>query len=137
MGDFGRDGGGGSVDPVYLQVHGASLQEIFPTSYSAQHHCDLLGSPSEKGTIQYDNKVVKPTTVTFTGILKSRHKRALKLMQKNIRQSRKIGEMMCTLYTKGATYENMILKEVSEVGESNRYDGFEVRVVLEEYLEHN
>ena len=137
MGDFSRDGGGGSVDPVYLSVDGSSLTQIFPTSYSAQHHCDLLGSPSEKGTIQYDNKVVKPTTITFTGILKSKEKHALEKMQKNIRKSREVGDMMCTLYTKGSKYDNMILKEVAEVGEANRYDGFEVRVTLEEYLEHN
>ena len=126
------------VDPVYIVLaKGGSLDPIFPTHYSVKHRCKLLGSPSEKGVIEYDNKVVQPTIINFTGIIKNEFFDKLETLQKNLLETRRLEDMMCTVYTKAGTYEKMILQEVEEVGESNRYDAVEARIVLEEYLEHS
>ena len=138
-GYFTADGcdNGASVESVYLKIKGKEYIEIFPTSYDANCPCDLLGSPSEKGTIQYDNKVVKPTVIQFTGIVKIEYNTLIERIQEHLRKDRKVADLMCTVYTKGAIYDKMIIKSIKERGDQNRYDAIEISVELEEYLEHN
>ena len=136
MSDFTSDGGRGTVQPVYIAVKGSPLLQIFPTNYTEKNHCTLLGSPSETGTTQYDNKVIQPSTVQFTGIVKSTEKGVFKVFR-NTMKKYGLADIICQFQSKAGQIDNMILESVEEVGESNRYDGIEIRVMLTEFLEHN
>lgn len=136
MADFATDGGRGAVQPVYISVKGAPLLQIFPTSYTQKDHCSLLGSPSESGTTQYDNKVIQPSTVQFTGIVKSTQKGVFKVIR-NVMKKYGLSDIICQFQSKAGQIDNMIIDSLEEVGESNRYDGIEIRVSMTEFLEHN
>ena len=132
------DGGDASsgINPVFLEVDGAPLLEIFPLNYNYKNQCALLGSPSERGMTQYDHKVIQPSTVVFTGIIKWGYFDKLDIMRGNIK-SHKLENILCTFYSKSAKAEKMIINYIEEIGESTRYDGVEVKVSLTEFLEHN
>lgn len=136
--DFLTDGGNG-VDPVYLKVPNKALYEIFPLNYSVKDMCALCGSPSEKGVIQYDNKVRKPAVITFTGIVKYSAYDVFADLIETLRAT-KPATMFCTFYAKSAGKINpddyMILESVEEIGDNQRYDGVEVRITLMEFLHH-
>ena len=136
MADFATDGGGGAVQPVSISVKGSPLLQIFPTSYTQKDHCSLLGSPSESGTTQYDNKVTQPSTVQFTGIVKSTQKGVFKVIR-NVMKKYGLSDIICQFQSKAGQIDNMIIDSLEEVGESNRYDGIEIRVSMTEFLEHN
>ena len=136
MSDFSADGGRGSVQPVYLSIKGSPLLQIFPLNYTQKNHCSLLGSPSEDGTTMYDNKVIQPTTVQFTGIVKTSEKGVFRKIRDRIK-SHRLSEIICQFQSKAGQIGNMIIDSIEEIGESNRYDGIEIRVSLTEFLEHN
>ena len=136
MADFETDGGQGSVQPVYLKVSGSPLLQIFPTQYNERNYCSMLGSPSEGGQMQYDNKVRQPSTVQFTGIVKYSQKDVFTVLRTMIKKI-KLADIICEFQSKSGTISNMIIESIEEVGEANRYDAMEVRVKLLEYLEHN
>lgn len=136
MADFASDGGKGSVQPVYIAVKGAPLLQIFPTNYTQKNHCSLLGSPSEAGMQQYDNKVVLPSTVQFTGIVKYSQKNVFKVVR-NVMKKYGLADILCQFQSKAGQIDNMIVESIEEVGESSRYDGIEIRVTMTEFLEHN
>ena len=137
MANFSSDGGSGTADPVYLQVDGQGLLMIFPLSYQAKTHCALLGSPSETGRMQYDNKVVQPTEVNFTGVVKYAYRHVVERIVRHVKEVYSLGNLMCTLHTKSGTYKNLIVESFEEKGDSHRYDGIEVSAKLQEYLEHS
>ena len=132
---FSSDGGGGSVSPVVLKVGGSSYVQIFPTSYSAKANCVFLGSPSERGTTIYDNKVVKPTEIDFTGIVKYASRNIIMSIIKHLKKTRTLSALMCSLKTKAGTYDHMMLEVCEEKGDAKRYDGIEIHVKMKEYLE--
>jgi hypothetical protein len=136
MSDFANDGGQGTVQPVYIAVKGSPLLQIFPTNYTQKDYCTLLGSPSESGTTQYDNKVRQPSTVQFTGIVKSTEKNVFNVFRNSMKKYG-LSDILCKFQSKAGQIDNMILESVEEVGESNRYDGIEIRVTLTEFLTHN
>lgn len=138
MGYFDRDGGGGgAVNPVYLQIEGHDLLQIFPLQYTEKHSCKVIGSPSEQGLEQLDNKVVQPSTVNFTGIVKYPERAVFKGIYDHIRTKRKVADLMCQFMSKAGRVSNMIVLSLEEVGDNKRYDGIEIRVSMQEYLEHN
>lgn len=137
MADLNSDGGQGAISPVTLAVAEKALIEVFPTSYNYKSHCSFLGSPSEKGLMQYDNKVIQPATVQFTGIVKYEHWDDILKILRWQTKSQDLGKIRCTFYGKTGRAENMLIESVEEVGESEMYDGVEIRVQLQEYLEHN
>ena len=136
MSDFNSDGGRGSVDPVYISLKGVPLLQIFPTNYTEKNHCTMLGSPSEKGLQMFDNKVRQPSTVQFTGIVKVAQKSVFGKIRAKMK-SNQLSEIICQFQSKSGSIDNMIIESLEEVGESNRYDGMEIRVSMIEYLEHN
>ena len=136
MAEFDTDGGRGSVQPVYLYINGGALTQIFPTSYTEKNYCTMLGSPSEAGLQQFDNKVRQPSTVQFTGIVKSTEKSVFTKLRVVMKQI-KLENIKCIFQTKSGRIQNMILESIEEVGDSNRYDAMEIRVSLLEFLEHN
>lgn len=136
MGYFSSDGGTGSVKPVYLSVKGADLLQIFPTQYNQTNSCVMLGSPSESGIKQFDNKVIQPATVQLTGIVKYPERSVFTSLRNRLKEL-ELSSILCTFQSKAGSIQNMIIESVEEIGESNRYDGIEVRVTLREYLEHN
>ncbi len=137
-GDFLSDGGqkNGEVGAVYLKVKSTPLLQIFPTSYSHKNNCALLGSPGETGMQQYDHKVIQPSTVSFTGVIKYTNWQVLELIRTSLR-SHKLSNCLCTFYTKSGQAERMMINELEEIGRSEKYDGVEIRVSLTEFLEHN
>lgn len=137
MANFERDGGGGgSVDPVYIAIKGTPLLQIFPTNYNQKNHCTMIGSPSEKGLTQFDNKVIQPTTVQFTGVVKYSQRSVFNTIRLTMKRI-KLSDIICQFQSKAGRIDNMILESIEEIGESNRYDGIEIKVVMQEYLEHN
>ena len=137
MGNFSRDeGGGGGVQAVYIAVQGAPLLQIFPTNYNQKNHCTMIGSPSEEGLTQFDNKVNQPTTVQFTGIVKYSERDVFDTIRQ-LMKSYDLNKLICQFQSKAGRVDNMIIESIEEIGESNRYDGMEIRVVMQEYLEHN
>ena len=138
MAYFDSDGGGGgSVDPVYLQIEGHDLLQIFPLNYTEKHSCKLIGSPSEMGLEQLDNKVVQPSTVQFSGIVKYPQRAVFSAIYRHLRTKRKVADLMCQFMSKAGRISKMIVNNLEEVGDNKRYDGIEIRVSLQEYLEHN
>lgn len=136
MGDLVTDGAEGTVQPVYLDTSAGDLWEIFPTSYNVKDSCKLLGSPSEGGLMQYDNKVTQPREITFSGIVKSPAFHLIPAMRKIV-NSNDLHECLCTFYGKAGDVSNMVIESFEEIGDRNRYDAVEVKFVLREYLEHN
>lgn len=136
MGDFTSDGGGGTVTPVYLSASGIDAMEIFPTSYNVKDSAKLLGSPSESGLMQYDNKVTQPREITFTGILKHPFGDTIDAMRELVADN-DLGNILCTFQGKGGKVDKMVIESFEEIGTSNRYDAVELKFVLREYLEHN
>ena len=136
MANFDSDGGQGTVNPVYIAIKGTPLLQIFPTNYTQKNHCTMLGSPSEKGLQMFDNKVLQPSTVQFTGIVKSSQKSVFGKIRAKMK-SNELSEIKCEFQSKAGNIENMVIESIEEVGESNRYDGMEIRVSMIEYLEHN
>lgn len=137
-GGFGKDGAasGDGVQAVYLETADGALVEIFPLNYSYQNSCALLGSPAESGMMQYDHKVIQPSAVNFTGIVKYEGWKALSSIRAAIR-SMNLENMKCTFYTKARTAKNMMAESIEEIGNNTRYDAVEIKVVLKEFLEHN
>lgn len=136
MADFGSDGGKGAVQAVYISVKGAPLLQIFPLNYTQKNHCKLIGSPSEQGLTQFDNKVIEPTTVQFTGIVKYAQRsvfNTIRVLMKKIN----LNDLLCEFQSKAGDISNMIIDSIEEIGESSRYDGIEIRVSMTEYLEHS
>ena len=129
------NGGGGAVSPVYLKVSGQSLLEIFPTSYHSSMPNALLGSPSEEGLEWLDNKVIQPITIDFTGIVKYPKRHVFQTIRQNMRKHT-LSDILCTFYSKAGYYAKMLIKQLEEIGDSNKYDGIEIKVSLHEYLEH-
>ena len=134
---FTDDGAGGTVQAVVLKVKGSPLAQIFPTSYTATSSCALLGSPSEGGLKQFDNKVIQPSKVQFSGIVKAGGKGEVFQALRKIMKKLKLGDILCEFQSKGDKIQNMIIESMEEVGDPNRYDAMEIRVSLQEYLEHN
>lgn len=135
MANFESDGGQGNVKPVYLMIKGAPLLQIFPTRYTEKNHCSLLGSPSEKGLQMVDNKVRRPSTVQFTGIVKSTKDSVFGKIRAIIKQN-SLDQIICQFQSKSGQIDNMLIESIEEIGEANRYDAMEIRVSLVEYLEH-
>lgn len=135
MSTFDRDSDQGSVQPVYLLLKGQPLLQIFTTQYTQKNHCALLGSPSEKGLKMFDNKVIQPTTIQFTGIVKHSMKSVFNAIR-TFMKSNELSQILCQFQTKAGRVEKMIIESIEEIGESSRYDGMEIRVSLQEYLEH-
>ena len=102
------NGGGGAVNPVYLNVEGNSLLEIFPTNYNASMPVALIGSASEAGEEWLDNKVIKPIDISFTGIVKYPQRKLFDRIRRNLRKHT-LGDIKCTFYSKAGSYENMLL----------------------------
>lgn len=137
MGNFNRDeGGGGAVQPVYIKVKGTPLLQIFPTHYTQKNHCTMIGSPSEGGQKQFDNKVNNPSVVQFTGIVKYAQRSVFEMIRQMMK-SYQLENLLCEFQSKAGRITNMIIESLEEVGESNRYDGMEIKVSMQEYLEHN
>ena len=145
MGDLTADRGWetSAVNAVYLALgegsdsgEGSGLMEIFPTSYNIKNSCKLLGSPSEGGLTQYDNKVIQPSEVSFTGIIKSDYFRTVQEIRDNI-DKMDLGSLKCQFMGKAGDIKNMIIETFEEIGTPNRYDAVEVKVTLREFLEHN
>lgn len=136
MGDFSSDGANGSINAVYLSTSNGQLWEIFPTSYNVKDSCKLLGSPSEGGLTQYDNKVINPREISFTGIIKSGHFGLVPAIRR-IMESTDLKECLCEFYGKAGDVDMMVIESFEEIGDKNRYDAIEVKFVLREYLEHN
>lgn len=136
MAYFDKPSSGGRVNPVYLKIGGTNYLQIFPTSYHEKHSCALIGSPSEKGQQMMDNKVVQPATVTFTGIVKYPNKDIFVSIINHLIKKRKLENLLCTFYSKAGARGNMIVESIEEIGESNRYDGIEIKVTLKQYLIH-
>lgn len=136
MGYFSSDGATGNVTPVVLSVKGGELIDIYPTSYNASNRCKMIGSPSEAGQMQFDNRVILPSRITFTGVVKFLNKEVIDEIRSSMAGAT-LDELKCEFQGKDGHMENMIIETLEEIGESNRYDGIEVRVTLQEYLEHN
>lgn len=136
MEDFSADGGKGKVQPVYITVKDMKLVQIFPTHYSQKNSCALIGSPAESGKMQIDNRVIQPTVVQFTGIVKYKERSIFTTIRRTMK-SQKLENLTCKFMTKAGEIKNMIIEDCEEVGESNRYDGIEIKMTLKEYLEHN
>ena len=136
MAGFEGDGGHGTVQPVVLYTSGGTLMEVFPTSYTVKDSCKLLGSPSEGGLTMYDNKVLQPRTVSFTGILKAPYFSMIPAMREIV-ATQSLAQSKCKFQGKGGQVSDMIIESFEEVGDKNRYDAVEVKFVLREYLEHN
>lgn len=134
---FDLDKPDGSVTPVRLKPKGEDIYTIFPTSYTTKNHCQMLGSPSEWGLKQFDNKVIQPSTVQLTGIIKSENAEStLTKLRKQIKML-SLENTLCEFQGKGGTMQKMIIESIEEVGEPNRYDAVEVRISLLEFLEHS
>lgn len=137
MAYFDSDGGGGkAVDPVYLKCEGSDLLQIYPLSYHSSYTNSLIGSPSELGVEQLDNKVVNPAKVDFTGIVKYPQRRVFMKLRKNMLKI-KLQNLKCVFYSKAGYISNMLIEKLEEIGDNKRYDGIEIRVSLHEYLEHS
>ena len=136
MSDFNADGGQGSVQPVVLKVDGQEYLQIFPLNYNQKNHCTMIGSPSEGGQTQFDNRVIQPSTVQFTGIVKYNQREVFDAIRAKMK-SYQLETLKCEFQTKAGKIENMIIESLEEIGEANRYDGIEIKVSLLEYLEHN
>jgi hypothetical protein len=135
--DFEKDNlGGNESNAVYIAIRGKRFLQIFPTNYVQKNHCTMIGSPSEKGVIQFDNKVIQPTTVQFTGIVKSSQKDVFTDIRATMKQIQ-LENIICQFKSKAGRIDNMILESIEEIGESSRYDGIEIKVTMQEYLEHN
>jgi len=131
---FDADGcKGGEVNPVYIKV-ASDIYEIFPTSYDACASCSLIGSPSEMGKETLDQKVIRPTSISFTGVLKKEHFDKLNDFIDHIKSSDLQELIKCTFYSKGRTWEKMMIEEFHEIGNPDRYDAVEVSVRLHEFL---
>lgn len=139
MSDFSADGASeqGYVNPVYIQIGTKDAKEIFPTSYNVKDSCKLLGSPSEGGLMQYDNKVTQPREITFTGIVKKEHMTDLIEAARDLVGDNDLNNILCKFYGKSGEVDKMVIESCEEIGSSNRYDAIEVKFVLREYLEHN
>lgn len=129
------NGGGGAVDPVYLKVGQTPLLEIFPLSYIVTHSNALLGSPSEYGTEWLDNKVIQPSKIQFTGIVKYPQRHVFQTIRANMKKHN-LKTILCTFFTKAGRAEKMLIERLEEVGDNHRYDGIEIKVSLHEFLEH-
>lgn len=136
MSTFIRDGNKGTVTPVYLKTAGGPIVSIFPTFYTERNHCALLGSPSEGGLQMYDNKVRQPTTIQFSGIVKSVETDVFTHLRRVIRAIA-LNDILCEFQTKSGIVKNMIIESIEEIGSNQRYDAMEIKVSLVEYLEHN
>lgn len=136
MADFNTDSTGGNVQSVFLSIpNGGELLEIFPTSYTQKDYCQMIGSPSEMGLMTFDNKVRMPSTVQLTGIVKYENRSIFDKLRK-MTKSKNLGELRCTFQSKADEIQNMIIESVEEVGSPNRYDAMEIKISLQEYMEH-
>lgn len=133
---FDADGGKGSVQPVILSVKGTEYLQIFPTQYTQTNSNALIGSPSEGGQQQIDNKVRQPIKIQFTGVVKYSNRSTVTDIRARMK-SMELDELKCIFQTKAGRAENMLIETFEEIGDSNRYDGIEIKVSLLEYLEHN
>ena len=86
--------------------------------------------------MQYDNKVIQPRVVTFTGILKQPYFTSIPGIRRSV-ESTSLSRSLCKFYGKGGGVSNMVIESFEEIGDRNRYDAVEVKFVLKEYLEHN
>ena len=139
MAAFDQDGcseRSSGVQPVMLSLSGQELVVIFPLNYNESNRFKMIGSPSEAGQIEFDNRVIQPSTVQFVGIVKDAQREVIRELRKSL-EGATLDELKCKFQGKGGSISNMIIENFEEVGESNRYDGIEVRVTLQEYLEHN
>ena len=131
---FDADGcKGGEVNPVYIKVS-SDILEIYPTSYDACASCSLIGSPSEMGQEVLDQKVIRPTNISFTGVLKKEHFDKISEFIDHIKSSNLEELLVCTFYSKGNTWEKMLIEDFHEIGSPDRYDAVEVSVKLHEFL---
>lgn len=128
----------GQVNPVYLKAAGADtgILTIHYTNYTQTNLCAMIGSPSEAGLMQFDNRVIQPSRVQFTGIVKHSDMDVFIDLRDRMK-SKELSELLCEFYTKAGTIENMVIESLEEIGESSRYDGVEIKVSMQEYLEHN
>ena len=135
MGSFDKDGcNNKKVQPVYIKVKG-NITEIFPLSYDIGRSCALIGSPTEMGAETLDHKVIKPATVSFTGILKREAFQKIQEFVEHIDSTDVKQLKQCTFYGKYQVMDNMLIEDFHEIGNPNRYDAVEVSVRLHEYLE--
>ena len=124
------------VQPVYLKAFGTNILTIYYTSYSQNNLCTMIGSPSEAGLMQFDNRVIQPSRVQFTGIVKHSDMSIFTALREQMRNI-DLNELLCEFQTKAGNIENVVIESLEEIGESSRYDGVEIKVSLQEYLEHN
>lgn len=136
MADFSTDSEPKGMNAVSICLQDKEILTIFTTNYNQKNYCTMIGSPSEKGLTQFDNKVTQPSTVQFTGIVKSSQLGIIRTLRRRLKKIN-LGDLICQFQTKAGRIENMILESIEEIGESNRYDGVEIKVVMQEYLEHN
>lgn len=128
--------GKNGINTVYIKVHGRDLLQIFPLQYQRSDLCALLGSPSEMGVQKYDHKVIKPSSVQFTGVVKYQYFNLFEIIRDSIKQS-DLGVILCDFYGKAGSVQKMLIESMDEVGNSTRYDGVEVRIKMQEYLVHS
>jgi hypothetical protein len=95
----------------------------------------LIGSPTETGEEWLDNKVIQPITIELTGIVKYPKRQVFQKIRQNM-SKHTLEDILCTFYSKAGYYENMLIKQLEESGESSKYDGIIIKVSLHEYLEH-
>lgn len=128
--------GGASEGKVLLKVKGTSLVELQVTSYTQTDPYQMIGSPSEAGLIQFDNRIRQPIQVQVKGIVNIRDKKIITAMR-GAAKSNKLSDLKCSFMTKVGEVKDMIIENIDVQGDSHRYNGVEVSIRLKEFLEHN
>ena len=126
-----------NMTPVVLHANGGDYYQIYPTSYVQKNSCQLIGSPSEMGLQQFDNKVRQPISIQMTGIVKYENSKTVFTPLRMLIKEVKLSKMLCEFQTKAGQVKKMVIESIEEVGDPSRYDAMEIRVSLVEYLEHN
>lgn len=123
---------------VSLSTPSGVIKYIFVLEYNVSMKCALIGSPSELGVQQVDNKVLQPTTIDMRGIVKLSKAKGIVAAMKNQTRAKTLSKIVNKFTGKsGNSWDKMIIVDFAEMGRSERFDAIEVRIVMQEYLEHN
>lgn len=123
---------------VSLSTPSGDMKYIFVLEYNVAMKCALIGSPSELGIQQVDNKVLQPTTIDMRGIVKLSKAKGLVAALKNQTRTKTLSKIENKFTGKsGNSWDKMVIVDFAEMGRSERFDAIEVKIVLQEYLEHN
>lgn len=125
-----------SIAPAYIKMPDGTLTHFFMTQYSAKHRVALLGSPSEKGIMELDNKVIQPKIITARGLMKYQSFEDLNKLYETLRK-KIIKEIVIKFYCKSKKVcSNMLLQELEELGTNDKIDAIEVVITMQEFLAH-